>query len=186
VRGIALSESPPLRWREIDPQSLQSEEREEKPLKGASTGDSMNRPDHQPLPRLALVIVAVREIATAIRFYDAVFGWPRAVETPVYVEYALPAGVSLGIYERESFGVNTGIVPIGAASDQISPAELYLFSEEPEAVIERLTIAGARMLSPLRTRSWGDEAAYFADPDGHVLVIARAHDGRDLSAGTQE
>jgi catechol 2,3-dioxygenase-like lactoylglutathione lyase family enzyme len=137
----------------------------------------MNRPDPEVLPRLAIVIVAVRDIATAIRFYDSVFGWPREIETPVYVEYALPAGMRLGIYERESFGVNTGIVPNLAAAGQIVSTELYLFSEEPEMVIERLTTAGARMLSPLIARSWGDEAAYFADPDGHVLVIARTTGG---------
>jgi hypothetical protein len=29
------------------------------------------------------------------------------------------------------------------------------------------------MLSPLALRDWGDEAAYFSDPDGHVVVVAR-------------
>jgi hypothetical protein len=33
--------------------------------------------------------------------------------------------------------------------------------------------AGARELSPLRRRDWSDEAAYFADPSGNVLVVAR-------------
>ena len=40
--------------------------------------------------------------------------------------------------------------------------------------IERLVRAGARELSPLAVRPWGDEAAYFADPSGNVLVVARA------------
>ena len=26
---------------------------------------------------------------------------------------------------------------------------------------------------PAAPRDWGDEAAYFADPDGNVLVVAR-------------
>jgi uncharacterized glyoxalase superfamily protein PhnB len=40
-------------------------------------------------------------------------------------------------------------------------------------MVERLHSAGARALSPLGPRDWGDEAAYFADPDGNVLVVAR-------------
>ena len=37
----------------------------------------------------------------------------------------------------------------------------------------RLTARGARCLSPLAPRPWGDEAAYFEDPDGNVVVVAR-------------
>ncbi len=37
----------------------------------------------------------------------------------------------------------------------------------------RAIAAGARELSPLAPRDWGDEAAYFADPDGNVLAVAR-------------
>ena len=29
-------------------------------------------------------------------------------------------------------------------------------------------------LSPLAPRDWGDEAAYFADPDGVVIAVARS------------
>ncbi len=33
--------------------------------------------------------------------------------------------------------------------------------------------AGGRLLSARAARAWGDEAAYFADPEGNVLVVAR-------------
>src|SRR5207244_3574714 len=36
-----------------------------------------------------------------------------------------------------------------------------------------LVAAGARPLSPRAPRVWGDEAAYFADPDGHVVAVSR-------------
>jgi uncharacterized glyoxalase superfamily protein PhnB len=39
--------------------------------------------------------------------------------------------------------------------------------------VNRLTAAGARVLSPVAPRDWGDDAAYFADPDGNVIVVAR-------------
>jgi hypothetical protein len=33
--------------------------------------------------------------------------------------------------------------------------------------------AGAPELSALAPRPWGDDAAYFSDPSGNVLVLAR-------------
>jgi uncharacterized glyoxalase superfamily protein PhnB len=41
-----------------------------------------------------------------------------------------------------------------------------------DATLERLGEVGARRLSPRRQRGWGDEAAYFADPDGNVFAVA--------------
>ncbi len=38
--------------------------------------------------------------------------------------------------------------------------------------MERVRAAGGREVSPLASRPWGDRAAYFADPDGHVLAVA--------------
>ena len=37
----------------------------------------------------------------------------------------------------------------------------------------RLRAAGATELSALTARDWGHEVAYFADPDGFVLAVAR-------------
>jgi len=44
--------------------------------------------------------------------------------------------------------------------------------DDLEGTIERLRDAGARPLSPRADRNWGDEAAYFADPDGNVVAVA--------------
>ena len=57
--------------------------------------------------RLSLVILAVRDLSRATRFYSDVFGWSVAVEVPVYVEFALPDGMRLGLYQRDAFIKNT-------------------------------------------------------------------------------
>jgi len=38
----------------------------------------------------------------------------------------------------------------------------------------RAISSGAKELSSLSKRPWGDMAAYSLDPDGHVLVFAKA------------
>ncbi|HQY60126.1 MAG: VOC family protein [Myxococcales bacterium] len=126
------------------------------------------------LVRHTLTILAVERLAESVAFYRAAFAWPEAVETPVYVELALPGGQRLGLYEREAFGRNTGQVPARVPAGALSTTELYLHADDLEAAIAALEAAGARCLSPRAPRPWGDEAAYFADPSGNVLVVARA------------
>jgi catechol 2,3-dioxygenase-like lactoylglutathione lyase family enzyme len=126
--------------------------------------------------RLGLVILAVSDLPRARAFYRAAFGWPQPVDVPVYAEFTLPAGMRLGLYERRAFGANTGAAPAETPAGALAPTELYLYPPDLGAALERLAAAGARPLSPLARRAWGDDAAYFADPDGNVLVLARAGD----------
>lgn len=123
--------------------------------------------------RHVLTILAVDDLPRAARFYTNAFGWSPSIETPVYVELALPGGMRLGLYERESFGTNTGSAPMRTPAGQLAPTELYLHTDDVTGVVARLREAGARELSPLAPRPWGDEAAYFADADGNVVVVAR-------------
>ncbi len=127
-----------------------------------------------PAPvRHVLTILAVEDLPRAIDFYRRAFGWEQVVDVPVYAEFALPGGMGLGLYERHGFGRNTGQVPSRVAPGEIAPAEIYFQTDELASAIARVVAAGARELSPLAVRDWGDEAAYFADPDGNVLVLAR-------------
>ena len=63
-------------------------------------------------------------------------------------------------------------VPSAAGSD-VARAELYLLVECPDAWYARALLAGAKPLSPSQLRDWGDLVAYCADPDGHILALAR-------------
>ena len=123
--------------------------------------------------RPALIILAVSDLPRAVRFYRSVFGWPQEVDVPVYAEFAMPGDQRLGLYERRAFGRNTGQTPGATADGALTGTELYFYPDDLPAAIARLKAAGARALSELAKRDWGDEAAYFADPDGNVLVMAR-------------
>jgi catechol 2,3-dioxygenase-like lactoylglutathione lyase family enzyme len=124
-------------------------------------------------PTLGLVILAVADLSRAVRFYRAAFAWPLREETPVYAEFALPAGQRLGLYERAAFARLIGRAPAEAPASGVTGTELYFYPDDVDAAADRLVTAGARRLSGLARRDWGDEAAYFADPDGNVLVVAR-------------
>ncbi len=124
-----------------------------------------------------LTILAVERLGECLDFYRRAFAWELTVETPVYAELLLPGGMRLGLYQREGFGRSAGALPHQAPAGALTPTELYLRAFDLEAAIERLRSAGARRLSPLAPRAWGDEVAYFADPAGNVLALARPLEG---------
>ena len=106
-------------------------------------------------------------------FYTTAFGWPVRIDVPVLTEFELPDGRGLALYKREAFGINTEQVPATVAPGGITGTELYLRCDNLEATIQRLENAHARRLSALAPRAWGDDVAYYADPDGNVLAVAR-------------
>jgi steroid delta-isomerase-like uncharacterized protein len=133
-----------------------------------------------------LTILAVDDLPRSVDFYRRAFGWALAVDVPVYAELALPGGMRLGLYGREGFARAAGAAPgrpAAGAPGAVAPTELYLHVDDLDAAVERLAAAGARPLSARAARDWGDEAAYFTDPDGHVVVVARPL-GPDAAAGT--
>ena len=130
-------------------------------------------------PRHELTILAVADLKRSVEFYATAFAWPVRVEVPVYVEFDLGDGRGLGLYDRDGYAANTGQVPTLVPEGQISGTEIYSRCDDLDAAIVRLQSAGARELSARAVRDWGDEAAYFADPDGNVLVLARVMPGAD-------
>jgi uncharacterized glyoxalase superfamily protein PhnB len=88
----------------------------------------------------------------------------------------VPTGLRVGLYARTGFAANTGEAPAGRPKVGTTACELYLRVDDPEAALERLVAAGARLLSRVAPRSWGDEAGYAADLDGNVVAVSRIAD----------
>ena len=123
--------------------------------------------------KLSMILLAVNDVSRSAAFYEAAFGWKRRTDVPVLVEFDLADGGALAVYQRDGFSKNTGRIPTQAAAHSTSATELYFHVEDLDQSIERLRKAGARVLVEKCPRPWGDEAAYFADPDGNVVVVAR-------------
>ena len=126
-----------------------------------------------PAAREVLVILATADLARARAFYDAAFGWEVRVDAPVYVEYRPRDGVGVGLYLRQGFARNTGIAPAPIPPGAVAGTEIYVRVDDLDAAIRRVEAAGARLLSARAARDWGDDAAYYADPDGNVVAVAR-------------
>ena len=54
---------------------------------------------------------------------------------------------------------------------QPTPDNLYLATDELDAVYERAVAADARIVSPIELRAWGERSFYCLDPDGNQLCF---------------
>ena len=124
-----------------------------------------------PPVRQLLAILYVEDMTRARAFYD-VFGWPKTVNLPPYTEYELNPCARLGLMLRANTSAFLGPDALLAEPASIK-AEIYLTVDDLEPAIAKIEAAGAPCTSPLARRDWGDEAAYYLDPDGHVVVLAR-------------
>ena len=121
------------------------------------------------------VIFAVADLARSLDFYERAFGWPRneRIDYANYVELVPPDGGTLGLFERDGFAGTVGAEPIEIANGRVAPAYVYIRVADVSATMAAVEAAGGRALSPLARQSWGEEAAWFADPDGNVVAVAQ-------------
>lgn len=117
-------------------------------------------------------ILYVADQARSAAFYAAALGAPPALDVPGMTEFALPGGAVLGLMPEAGIRRLLPDLPDPALARGAPRAETYLLVAEPREALERAVAAGAKELSPVRPRDWGDDAGYCLDPDGHVLAFA--------------
>jgi predicted enzyme related to lactoylglutathione lyase len=122
-----------------------------------------------------ILYVASQSAATA--FWSQVLNHSPSLDVPGMTEFALGDGALLGLMPEEGIRTLLGAaLPDPARARGIPRSELYLLVDDPAAYHSRALAAGARELSPLTRRSWGDWVAYSLDPEGHVVAFAsRSH-----------
>ena len=121
------------------------------------------------------VIFAVSDVVRSADFYERAFGWPRndRIDYEEYVELLPPDGGALGLHERGGFADMVGADPAEVPDGRVAPGYLYVRVHDARTAADSVAAAGGRPLSPLASRSWGEEAAWFADPDGNVVAVAQ-------------
>lgn len=117
-------------------------------------------------------ILYVADQKRATRFYEEVLACKPDLEVPGMTEFRLCGGAVLGLMPEAGIRRLLPDMPDPARAQGIPRAEIYLSLEDPAVFHARALQAGARELSPLLPRNWGDTAAYSLDLDGHVLVFA--------------
>lgn len=120
----------------------------------------------------ALIIFYVKEQDRSRLFYEHVLGRPPSLNVPGMTEFELD-GCHLGLMPEAGIKRLLGdALPDPAQASGIPRSELYLRVSNPNAYHQRAVAGGAKELSTLQLRGWGESVAYCLDPDGHVLAFA--------------
>lgn len=122
----------------------------------------------------AHLILYVAEQSKSCQFYARLLAQDPRLNVPGMTEFLIDENCILGLMPCSSIERLLGVPT--AAEQQIARAELYLHVDCPQTWYERALQAGGRPLSPVQMRDWGDQVAYCADPDGHVLGFARSQE----------
>jgi catechol 2,3-dioxygenase-like lactoylglutathione lyase family enzyme len=117
-------------------------------------------------------ILYVEDQERSTRFYREVLGVEPRLHVPGMTEFEA-AGAVIGLMPESGIERLLGdALPPPARARGIPRSELYLVVDAPREHHARAIAAGARELSGVEARDWGDAAGYVLDPDGHVLAFA--------------
>ena len=119
------------------------------------------------------IILYVNNQVRSCLFYQNIFRQDADLNVPGMTEFNLSAGGKLGLMP------NTGIAKILAdktphpeSGNGIPRCELYLYVDDIQFEYDNAIKSGAKLISPIADRDWGDRVCYFADLDGHIIAFA--------------
>lgn len=122
----------------------------------------------------AIFILYVENQDKSTEFYRQVLGKEPVLNVPGMTEFELTSDTLLGLMPVEGIARILGdTVPHPGQGRGIPRCELYLHVENPQEVYEKCLAMGATGIAAVALRNWGDYAGYLADPNGHILALAR-------------
>lgn len=123
------------------------------------------------LESLDYLVLIVRELDPAVRFYSEVLGLELQHRSGNYAQ--LRAGTTrLGLYTRGAMEETLGQRLLAASPD--APAfELGFKVPDVDAAFEELVRLGVRPVASPTTRPRGQRTAYVRDPDGNLVELAQ-------------
>lgn len=123
-------------------------------------------------PRISMITLGVRNLATSIKFYEAGLGFPRVDWESPEVAFFNLNGTWLGLYGREALAEDAKVSAEGSGFNSFALAHNVHSKEDVDAVINQAVAAGATMVKSPQDVFWGGYSGYFKDPDGHLWEIA--------------
>jgi PhnB protein len=136
---------------------------------------SYGRPN--PIPdsyRRVTPCLTIQGAAKALEFYAAVFGASERMRTPgpggTIAHAEIEIGDSVVIIEDEDPQRGTKAPPPAGLPG--SPASLFIYVEDADAVIARAVELGAKLQRPAEDQFYGDRDGHIIDPFGHGWTVA--------------
>ncbi len=123
--------------------------------------------------KLIQIILYVNDQNASANFYQKIFRKKPELNVPGMTEFKLSENCKLGLMPNQGIAKILGNkIPHPEQGNGIPRCELYLYIQNIQDEFNNALSAGAKIISPIAARDWGDTACYFSDPDGHILAFA--------------
>ena len=106
-------------------------------------------------------------------FYQILLQQNPSLDVPGMTEFTINEFVKIGLMPNDGISkIITPKLPHPTSGNGIPRCELYLQVDNIEILFEEAKKAGAKEVSPIALRDWGDYVGYLTDFDGHVIALA--------------
>ena len=105
-------------------------------------------------PRISMITLGVRDLATSVKFYEQGLGFPR-MESPPDVAFFTLNGTWLGLYGRDSLAEDAGVPSEGCGFESFALAHNVRSEAEVNDVIDLAVAAGATAVKKPGKVFWG-------------------------------
>ena len=123
-------------------------------------------------PRISMVTLGVKNLNTAVEFYQQGLGLPRREPYSDDIAFFDLNGTWLGLYPWDKLAEDVTVSPEGSGFRGVTLAHNVKSKEEVNKVMSQAIKAGATLVKEAQDVFWGGYSGYFADMDGHLWEIA--------------
>lgn len=118
-------------------------------------------------------ILYVKDQQASTDFYKKIFRKNPELNVPGMTEFKLSDNFKLGLMPNNGIAkILNDKTPHPAKGNGIPRCELYFYIDNIQHEFDNATESGAKLISPIAERDWGDKVCYFSDIDGHIIAFA--------------
>lgn len=118
-------------------------------------------------------ILYVKDQKASTDFYRKILRKNPDLNVPGMTEFKLSESFKLGLMPNNGIAkILTDSTPHPDKGDGIPRCELYFHVDDIQLEFDNALLNGAKLVSPISERDWGDKVCYFSDIDGHIIAFA--------------
>jgi len=123
--------------------------------------------------KLTETILYVSNQEASSKFYEKIFRQPPDLNVPGMTEFIVSDNCKIGLMPNDGIAkILSDKTPHPGTGNGIPRCELYFYVDDVQMEYENSIKSGARLISEIADRDWGDRVCYFSDPDGHIIAFA--------------
>lgn len=120
------------------------------------------------------IILYVADQQKSRDFYSIILNKKPSLDVPGMTEFTLTESLKLGLMPENGIAkILSDKTPHPSSGNGIPRCELYILIDNLEETYNQAVKAGAKEISSIQDRDWGDRVGYLADFDGHIIAFAK-------------